>query len=428
MARNVVKLLTGTMAAQALALLTLPFLTRAYGPEAFGIFAVYSAIIYVISVGICGRYEMGIVLPRREAHARTMLILSLHATTLVTAALVLASLVLSAVLQPRSEAYRVVLEYALLVPASLLAMGWSQAATGWFTRTKQFGELVHIRFQQVVFALGLQLLLARSGLPSGVGLIIGFVAAQWLTLFYCAWTLRRAGVLAGFLPDTHWGWRRLRATARIHAQLPVYSLPAGMLNSLGQQSLSLVLTLFFVPQVIGQIAIAQRALKMPLNLVTQSVGQVFAQRLARNVAKGVSNVPLVVRWVRGLTLVSLLGAVPVVLWAEPVFEWLFGAGWGEAGRVVVLLLPIALAQFCVRAVSRMFVYRKNHVGLVWQVAFSAGAVLTMVLGGLSGSPDRALIAYAWFGAVMYLLHLALTLRYAGGSLLSLFGSTRGAKP
>lgn len=76
-AGDVLKLVGGTAFAQALAVLASPVLTRLYGPEAFGIAALFVAVTGIISVVACLRYELAIMLPKRDGEAACLLGLSL---------------------------------------------------------------------------------------------------------------------------------------------------------------------------------------------------------------------------------------------------------------------------------------------------------------------------------------------------------------
>ncbi len=66
---NIAVLATGTALAQIIPLLASPILTRLYSPEAFGLFAVFIAIIMSISPAVMGSYELAIVLPKRDKTA-----------------------------------------------------------------------------------------------------------------------------------------------------------------------------------------------------------------------------------------------------------------------------------------------------------------------------------------------------------------------
>lgn len=75
--RNVLTLMTGTSIAQAIPLAISPILTRIYTPEDFGIFALYMSVASMIAVTATGRYELAIMLPKKDDDAMNIVALSI---------------------------------------------------------------------------------------------------------------------------------------------------------------------------------------------------------------------------------------------------------------------------------------------------------------------------------------------------------------
>jgi len=83
-AADVLKLVTGTTVAQVIAALASPLLTRLYGPEAFGFFAIFTSITSIIGVIACMRYELAIMLPKTDEEAANLLGLCLLCAAVVS--------------------------------------------------------------------------------------------------------------------------------------------------------------------------------------------------------------------------------------------------------------------------------------------------------------------------------------------------------
>ena len=83
-ARNVLTLMTGTTIAQAIPIAISPILTRIYTPEDFGIFALYMSMASILSVVATGRYELAIMLPKKDEDAINIVALSLIISFLVS--------------------------------------------------------------------------------------------------------------------------------------------------------------------------------------------------------------------------------------------------------------------------------------------------------------------------------------------------------
>jgi len=66
---DVLTLVTGTTIAQIITVLASPVITRLYGPETFGILALFTSITSIIAVIACMRYELAIMLPESDGEA-----------------------------------------------------------------------------------------------------------------------------------------------------------------------------------------------------------------------------------------------------------------------------------------------------------------------------------------------------------------------
>ena len=74
---DVLKIAGGTTFAQALSVLATPILTRIYGPESYGLSALFVSIVASVGVVSCLRYELAIMLPKRDEDAANLLAASL---------------------------------------------------------------------------------------------------------------------------------------------------------------------------------------------------------------------------------------------------------------------------------------------------------------------------------------------------------------
>lgn len=75
------------MFAQALTILALPVLTRLYSPEDFSLLAVYVAILGILTVVACLRFEIAIPLPEQDEEGAHLLVLALGSALAIGALL-----------------------------------------------------------------------------------------------------------------------------------------------------------------------------------------------------------------------------------------------------------------------------------------------------------------------------------------------------
>ena len=76
-ASNVLKLVTGKVLSQTILLLTMPILSRLYSPADFGIYQLFISVTAIVIVIASLRYEMAILLPKKEKEAATLVALSI---------------------------------------------------------------------------------------------------------------------------------------------------------------------------------------------------------------------------------------------------------------------------------------------------------------------------------------------------------------
>lgn len=82
--KNIVTLMTGTAIAQAIPIAISPILTRIYSPEDFGVFALFVAIISILGNIANAKYELAIMLPKKDEDAINIFALGFLITCIIS--------------------------------------------------------------------------------------------------------------------------------------------------------------------------------------------------------------------------------------------------------------------------------------------------------------------------------------------------------
>ncbi|SMF54247.1 lipopolysaccharide biosynthesis protein [Pseudogulbenkiania subflava] len=338
-ARNVATLTGGAALAQLLPLLFAPLLTRLYSPDDFGLLAVFSAWLSNLAVIATARYDMAIVLPKDERDAERLMTLALA----INLALLL---VLTVLLLPAHGGIARLLgapalaPWLLVLPAGVWLAGSLQAWTNWNNRQRRYAANAQGRVAQSLGVTLAQLGAGWAGLGFA-GLIAGSLAGQALAL----WAQARADLA------TRLAWLRghrraeLAEVARDYSEFPKVNTPHAFVVAF-QDSLMLALLASLAGHaVVGQYALVLRVLKLPAALLGQAVSQVIFRDLAEAHAHGRAMTPLLARALAVLAGAALLPFGLLLVAAEPLFGWVFGAGWREAGVIAATLVPYLAAAF-----------------------------------------------------------------------------------
>ena len=82
--RNILTLMTGSTIANAIPVAISPILTRIYSPEDFGLLALFLAVTTIFGTIVNGRYELAIMLPKKDEDAINIVALGFVIMSLIT--------------------------------------------------------------------------------------------------------------------------------------------------------------------------------------------------------------------------------------------------------------------------------------------------------------------------------------------------------
>jgi O-antigen/teichoic acid export membrane protein len=366
--RNMLTLLSGTAIAQLIPLLATPVLTRIYTPEQFGALAILLAVANPLSLLVCGRYDLTVVLPRDDERANVLARLALLLAMVVS--LLLGGLLWS-FREPLSGLMggEVALTPVLLAPLLFLLMGFFQPLNNWLIRKQAFRAM---SVNKMVQTTGITLVsLGLGWWAFEHGLMVGYVAGWALYVAFGAMQVRWKGFR--FRPLQ---FAAMREAAMAYRSFPLYNALPAVMNTATLSIPVFLLTRVFDEQVTGQFNLCRQTIFLPVTFFATSFMQVYMQRASSTVAEGGAVLPSLRRSVQllgGLALALVL----VLLTAGPfLFGLVFGAQWTEAGTYArILALPIAL-QFVVVPLTPLLP-ALGHIRAysIWQVLYFASVLL-----------------------------------------------------
>ena len=326
--RNVAMVGGGIAAAQAIALIFMPFLTRLYGPEAFGIAAAFAAIVNIITPLATLGYANAIVMPDSDDAAAAIARLSI----LCGLVIVPTSLLVVHLGKPwlASWAGMEQASYMLyLIPLSLLITAFLAVAEQSAIRAYLFKAKARAYVESTLLT-NIGKLIGGVFAPSGLLLIILTLVGQIINFVMQMLRVPRRGVLK---PTNWFGLRGVRSAAISQRDFAIYRMPQSILNAASVGLPTLLLASMFGVSTAGQYSIAVLVLAAPVMLLGQAVGEVFYPKITRAITTQSPDASALLLKV-SLTLFAL-GVVPfgvMFLWGDYWFTLIFGAKWELAGQ------------------------------------------------------------------------------------------------
>lgn len=406
--RHVLTLLTGTVAAQVLMLLLTPVLSRLYSPEDYGLFSIFSSILATVTVMAALRYDMAIMLPKRDADAK---VLKRGVTRLIVVTSVLATAVcgLLGPLIAEATGSPELAPWFWLMGVAIFTLAEISALTYWLNRRSDYKAIGINRvlqsggtgIAQLGFALG------KMGGVGGLilGTLVGQIAA-WLTLRHKAKDVRNG------LDESH---ETIPGLFNRYRRMPLLNGPNALVDAVRNNGINIIIGIVYSGALLGQFFMAWKLLQLPLALINGALAQVFFQKLSI-MERGSM-------YVFAKTSVKqsiILGVVPFALiywlspWAFPLF---LGTEWTEAGMIAQVLVPWLFMSLITSPISTIFVVTETqHIMLAHALVYTA--VPLSMLYFLHGDivANMAVVSWAMAGLLVIFVVLALWVsrRFDGG--------------
>lgn len=149
---------------QALVALATPLVSRLYGPEEFGVLALFGSLMTPLGILATCRFETSIPLAKEDAEAQDLLLLC-FGLALATALVVALILQVARMLGLSAAWGWWTAPLSWLLPLGMVAIGTYQSLSYWATRKQAFAS--------VLTQVG-----AHALPPKGLGLLLGFVVGQ----------------------------------------------------------------------------------------------------------------------------------------------------------------------------------------------------------------------------------------------------------
>ena len=391
--RNVAAVAGGTAAAQAIAMAFAPFITRLYGPEAFGVQGTFLSLIAIVTPLSALAYPIAIVLPKSDMNALALKRLSILVALGIAITLLLALVLL---FDPLASLLgdELVAPFLWLLPVVAVLAAWFQVTQQWLIRNERFKVLAGIAILQAFLVnsarVGLGLLSATSAM-----LVAVTVAGLGFHALMQSWGGRGRQRAPEPIPDLV---MRIRQQAMEHKNFPLFRAPEMILNAISESLPVLMLAAAFGPAEAGFYTLARSMLYLPLNLIGQSVADVFFPQFNSRALNGHALFPALVRAVGSLAAVALPLVLIVYIVSPSVFSLFFGVQWELSGVYASLLCPWLFVLFVTRpCTGAISVLRLQRVQLMNTFFFLIFRIIVLFLGAYVFEESR--VAVALFGLV-----------------------------
>lgn len=331
---------SGAFIAQLIPLAITPVLTRLYPKDVFAIFILYSSAAAIPQVISNLRYELAIVLPKRDKDAFNLLAASLLITFGVSIIIFILILIFYNPILSFFQDKRLG-NWLYLIPVSVLFQGIFQALSYWNNRKKEYKAISVARINKSVAASITQLVPGFFGMLKNYGLIGGMLIGQLIqAASYTISIFRKYRFLMKLL-----SWRKMWYLLKKYKDMPTLNTFISLTNQLSSQLPVLLLTRYFGLVTAGFYGLSNRIVSQPMSIIEQSFMQVFYQNATDIFNSGKDLFSFVKKTYIRLFKVAIIPYLVMLLFAPFFFRILFTAEYTEAGLYTQILVPWLILTF-----------------------------------------------------------------------------------
>ena len=407
--QNVLTLMTGSTLSQAIPIAISPILTRIYTPEDFGLYAVYIAIITILGTIVSGRYELAIMLPKKDEDAINIFALGLVITiclTVITTILVITfNDYIINLLNNQNMKY-----WLYIVPVSVFLMGCYNLLIYFNNRLKNFNKISNMFIFKASASTVAQLSLGYIKIGA-TGLISGQIFSQLMADIHLSLILFKNKILLSKINKP-----KIVEMAKRYRDFPKYSVLAILANKLSYQLTNIIVAAIYSISTLGYYAHVQRVLGLPSSLIGTSIGRVFiheANKEKQNTGKAIQTFKSTMKKliIIGFPIFAFLFII-----VEDVFAFVFGEPWRIAGEYAQIVIPFFFVQFVISSISSTeTIMEKQNIDLLFNITILAGSMIVIVVASGFGF-KIFLINWAIVLSLLYAIYGFVLMKMADGKI------------
>ncbi|WP_111706606.1 lipopolysaccharide biosynthesis protein [Lutibacter citreus] len=372
--KNFLTLLTGSVIGQSIILFSIPFLTRLFSKEAFGIYTLFTSTVILLKTLATLNLELAIILPKRDKDAVNIFALNILMIFIFSILLLFIvfffknNLALFLNIEQLSN-------FIYLIPLSVFLLGNISALEYWNNRKNTFKNITIGTISKSATMSSSQLLTGFSSFKS-IGLIPGLLVGQFLNVII----LTKFSLKSLISLKDHISIKRMFYLVFKYKDIPVFNTILTFTNSLSNELPVILISKYFGFGTSGLYGLTVKISKTLPGIVGQSISLVFFNEASRLYNNDGDLHQLLKVMQKKLFIVALLIFVPVFI-ISYFLDFIFGNNWNEAGIYVRILLPWLFIMFLNSPISSLIeILNKQKTFLVYGIILLIARFLALYLG------------------------------------------------
>ncbi len=378
--RNSSILISGTAFAQLIPILLRPILARTFTPEVFGAYSVYSSLIGMLIVISSFKYELAIIIPRKDKEAAGVFFLTIFLNLIFNLFLLLVIVIWKTkILQALnlSESFGI---YLFFVPLGTFLLSFYQSINYWLIRKKKFFPITINKFVRRGFEGTSQIIFKFTNVFHGLifGDIIGHISNVISGIYQ--------GVRSGLTVNL-FSWTKVKYVLSKYSEYPKFNVVPSLMSACSYLLPAIMINKFYSAENAGFFDQSKLLLSIPLALIASSIANVLLQRVSEKNKLNLSIKKDLISVLVFVLLAVVFEIGIIFFWAEDLFRIFFGPKWVLSGTISKILVWAFAFNFIVTSFSSIFIsLKKIKLLSFWQLFYFISILSLFWFNNLSFYP------------------------------------------
>jgi O-antigen/teichoic acid export membrane protein len=376
--RNIAVMFSGNGLAMVFPFIMAPLISRIYTPADFAGFELFVKIVTLIGIVGSLRLEYAILLPKEYDEARALARFCfklLFRISLVSGAILILFNDNIAQLLENSDLANIL----WLSPIAIFFFGSVGIFNQFLFRSQLFNQVGAHKVTAAVANHGSKYMFgvfSPTAFGLSLGQVLGFVAPA--VAFFSIKKVR-----VDLLRETSKNYSAKYFLNKYKDFTRINSAHA-FFDEGQKAALLFIISVYYGQLALGLFAFAFRYIRVPLQVFGAALAQVLNERWARSLNEGQFSSSEVVKTSGYLALVAFVPFALLFFFGEPVFHFVFGEDWSDAGRYAEIMSPWLFLNFVVSPLSSLpLLLRRQGTFFVLAVVGNSLTLLLVLLAGVN---------------------------------------------
>lgn len=401
--KNVFKILSGTMMGQFISFFTLPVMTRIYGAEIMGIWAMITSTAIIINsfsdLGLCNAI---MVEDEKEVMNTYNVISSVSLIISIISGVVM--YVYYLIFPEKGEISAICM--ALLIALQVWSAKQVDICYAWLNRDKQYKTLMK---NPVINNISMSVIAITLGLLGykQYGYYIAYLSSTMFTIIN----------MKSKLPKKMFTFKidKYIYTIKRNSDFVKYQMPTSVLNR-AKDSLPYILMKFvFGNEAVGYMSISSRLVNIPTNLIANSVGRVFFSDVAERKRLGLDIKDFAHKTISRMFKIAMIPFLVICAFGDVLAIAFLGKDWYMAGQMLRITSLTALFTFIMMSTQGLYIVlnKQKYAAYTGIAQIISGILSFLIVGNILKNPLMSLAVYTVVTAVIQTVYYCLLYKAMG---------------